>query len=40
LCKYTFVQGRNRPTTHFSERNPVVKGRICVMVHAKGNRCS
>jgi len=30
LCKYTFAQRRNRPTTHFSERIPVVKRRISV----------
>jgi len=32
LCKYTFVQRRNRLTTHFSERIPVVKRRVSVFV--------
>ena len=31
LCKYTFAQRRNCLTTHFSERIPVVKGRIFVV---------
>jgi len=30
FCKYTFAQRRNRLTTHFSGRNPVVKRRIPV----------
>ena len=30
LCKYTFAQRRNRLTTHFSERIPVVKRSISV----------
>ena len=32
LCKYTFAQRRNRLTTHFSERIPVVKRRISTSV--------
>ena len=32
LCKYTFAQRRNRLTTHFSARIPVVKRRISVLV--------
>ena len=32
LCKYTFAQRRNRLTTHFSERIPVVKRRIYVQL--------
>ena len=31
LCKYTFAQRRNRLTTHFSERIPVVKRPISVL---------
>jgi len=36
LCKYKFAQRRNRLTTHFSERIPVVKRHISVndMQHA------
>jgi len=30
LCKYKFARRRNRLTTHFSERIPVVKRRISV----------
>ena len=30
LCKYTLAQRRNRLTTHFSERIPVVTRRISV----------
>jgi len=31
LCKYTFAERRNRPTTHFSDRIPVVKRCISVL---------
>ena len=34
LCKYTFSQRRNRLTTRFSERIPVVKLRIFVMLYS------
>jgi len=30
-----FAQRRNRLTTHFSERIPVVKRRICVLMYLK-----
>jgi len=30
LCRYIFAQWRNRQTTHFSERIPLVKRRISV----------
>jgi hypothetical protein len=31
LCKYTLAQRRNRLTTRFSERIPVVKRRVSVV---------
>ena len=34
LCRYTFAQRRNRPTTHFSDRIPGVQRRISLCVYA------
>ena len=39
LCKNTFAQRRNRLTTHFSERIPVVKRRISVMRRLADTKC-